>query len=197
MYLFTHAPTTYRRLLGVYSATFKRKPSEGVGHDLTNYSSLSSRFIAYLGSIRGEIRPGCRSRPQTMCTGFPSHQSGNRYTVPRTCRITAHPEGQRYARPPVSYKHQKLVATPGQRTRVVNKSSGVIFQGPMCGSNCNLNHTHRSRVLWTIPMKQPTMYSYMAFHRYLYQAYSTLPSLYRYDHFTLIHHPDEPDLTQL
>ena len=52
------------------SATFKRKPGEGVGHDLTNHTSLSSRFIAYSGSIRKEIRPGCRSRPQTMCTGF-------------------------------------------------------------------------------------------------------------------------------
>ena len=54
------------------SATFKRKPGEGVGHDLTNHTSLSSRFIAYSGSIRKEIRPGCRSRPQTMCAGFPS-----------------------------------------------------------------------------------------------------------------------------
>ena len=112
------------------SATFKRKPGEGVGHDLTNHTSLSSRFIAYSGSIRGEIRPGCRSRPQTMCTGFSSHQTGNRYTVPRTCRITTHPEGQRCARPPVSYKHQKLVATPGQRSRVINKPRGSIGFGP-------------------------------------------------------------------
>ena len=37
------------------SATFKRKPGEGVGHDLTNHTSLSSRFIAYSGSIRKEI----------------------------------------------------------------------------------------------------------------------------------------------
>src|SRR4051812_131102 len=54
------------------SATFKRKPGKGVGHDLTNHTSLSSRFIAYSGSIRKEIRPGCRSWPQTMCAGFPS-----------------------------------------------------------------------------------------------------------------------------
>ena len=52
--------------LGI-SATFKRKPGEGVGHDLTNHTSLSSRFIAYSGSIRKEIPLGCRSRPQTMC----------------------------------------------------------------------------------------------------------------------------------
>src|SRR6187399_237886 len=116
----------------MYSATFKRKPSEGVGHDLNNYSSLSSRFIAYLGSIRGEIRSGCRSRPQTMCTGFPSHQTGAQYTRPRTYRVTAHPEGQHCAGPPVSYKHQKLVATPGQRTRAVNKSRELGAPGAQC-----------------------------------------------------------------
>ena len=66
VYFFTHALTTYCRLHDMYSATFKRKPSEGVGHDLTNHTSLSSRFIAYSGSIRKDIRPGCRSRPQTM-----------------------------------------------------------------------------------------------------------------------------------
>ena len=66
VYLFTHALTTYRRLHNMYSATFKRKPSEGVGHDLTNHTSLSSRFIAYSGSIHEEIRPEFRSQPQTM-----------------------------------------------------------------------------------------------------------------------------------
>ena len=68
------------------SATFKRKPGEGVSHDLTNHTSLSSRFIAYSGSIRKEIRPGCRLRPQTMCAGFPSPPTGchlvHRTTVP-------------------------------------------------------------------------------------------------------------------
>ena len=66
VYFFTHALTTYRWLHDMYSATFKREPSEGAGHDLTNHTSLSSRFIAYSGSIGKEIRPGCRSRPQTM-----------------------------------------------------------------------------------------------------------------------------------
>ena len=86
VYFFTHAPTTYRHLHDMYSTTFKRKPSEGVGHDLTNHTSLSSRFIAYSGSIRKEIRPGCHSRPQMMCAGFPSPPSGSylvhRATVP-------------------------------------------------------------------------------------------------------------------
>ena len=40
VYFFTHALTTYRRLHDMYSATFKRKPCEGVGHDLTNRTSL-------------------------------------------------------------------------------------------------------------------------------------------------------------
>ena len=125
-HMFSPLSVCTRHVLGRLQA----KADVGLDHDLTNHSSLSSRFIAYLGSIRGEIWPGCRARPQTMCTGFPSHQTGNRYTVPRTCRITTHPEGQRCARPPVSYKHQKLVATPGQRSRVINKSRGSIGFGP-------------------------------------------------------------------
>src|SRR3954466_8105411 len=68
------------------SATFKRKPGEGVGHDLTNHTSLSSRFIAYLSSIRKEFHPKSPVRPQTMCAGFPSPPSGchlvHRATVP-------------------------------------------------------------------------------------------------------------------
>ena len=39
VYFFTHALTTYRRLHDMYSAAFKRKPSDGVGHDLTNHTS--------------------------------------------------------------------------------------------------------------------------------------------------------------
>ena len=40
VYFFIHAFTTYRRLHDMYSATFKRKPSEGVGHDLPKHLSL-------------------------------------------------------------------------------------------------------------------------------------------------------------
>ena len=32
--MFIHALVTYRRLHDMYSATFKRKPNEGVGHGL-------------------------------------------------------------------------------------------------------------------------------------------------------------------
>src|SRR5918994_688096 len=112
-----------------------------------------------------------------MCVGFLGYLTGIRYTLPRTYRITAHPAGQCCPQTPVSYKHQKLLATPGQRTRVDKKSSGVIFQGLMHGSSCILNHTYRSQCLRSASMKQPTMYSYMASHRYLYQIVFTTPLL--------------------
>ena len=40
VYFLTHALTTYRHLHDMYSATFKRKPDEGVGHGLPKQSSL-------------------------------------------------------------------------------------------------------------------------------------------------------------
>ena len=39
VYFFTHALATYRRLHDMYSATFKRKPNEGVGQDIPKHSS--------------------------------------------------------------------------------------------------------------------------------------------------------------
>src|SRR3954463_4640617 len=158
-----------RHVLGRLQA----KADVGVDHDLTNHTSLYSRFIAYSGSIHEEIRPEFRSQPQTMCAGFPGHQTGARYTVPRAYRNTAHPYGQRCMRPPAYYKHQKLLATPGQRMRGVSKSSGVIFQGPMCRSSCIMDQKHRTQFLRTASMRQPTMYSYMASHQYLYQIVFT------------------------
>ena len=70
VYFFIHALTTYRRLHDMYSATFKRKPNVGVGHDLPNHLSYQSRFIAYSGSIRRESGRGFHIRPRTMCAGF-------------------------------------------------------------------------------------------------------------------------------
>ena len=64
VYFFTHALTTYRRLHDMYSATFKRKPNVGVGHDLPNHLSLQSRFIAYSGSIRRESGRGFPYGPE-------------------------------------------------------------------------------------------------------------------------------------
>src|SRR3954470_10057827 len=107
------------------------------------------------------------------CVQGPRHQTGARLARPRAYCNTAHPYGQRCVRPPAYYKHQKLLATPGQRTRVIKKSSGVIFQGPMYGSSCFMDHKHRTQFLRTASMRQPTMYSYMASHRYLYQIVFT------------------------
>ena len=64
VYFFIHALTTYRRLHDMYSATFKRKPNVGVGHDLPNHLSLQSRFIAYSGSIRRESGRGFPYGPE-------------------------------------------------------------------------------------------------------------------------------------
>ena len=73
--------------------------------------------------------------PERCVQGSRGTKRASRYTMPRAYRITAHPSGQRCPPPPAYYKHQKLLATPGQRTRVIKKSSGVIFQGPMYGSS--------------------------------------------------------------
>ena len=59
--------------------------------------------------------------PDRCVQGSRVTKQATRYTGPRAYRITAHPLGQRYARPPAYYKHQKLLATPGQRTRAINK----------------------------------------------------------------------------
>src|SRR3954462_1831830 len=113
-------------------------------------------FIAYSGSIHEEIRPEFRSQPQTMCAGFPGHQTGARYTGPRAYRNTAHSDGQRCVRPPAYYKHQKLLATPEQRTRVIKKSSGVIFQGPMHGSSCFIDYKKKKHILQAAAIKKKT-----------------------------------------
>ena len=55
----------------------------------------------------------------------------------------------------------------------------------MHGSSWILNHAYRSQCLRLASMKQPTMYSYMASHRYLYQNVFTTHSHYRHNHFTL------------
>ena len=134
-YMFPPLSVCTRHVLGRLQA----KADVGVDHDLTNHTSLQSRFIAYSGSIRRESGRGFHLRPRTMCAGFPRHQTGVPVHLARAYRITAHPSGQRCARPPAYYKHQKLLATPGQRTTVNKKSSGVIFQGPTCGSSCSWN----------------------------------------------------------
>src|SRR4051812_30534119 len=59
------------------------------------------------------------------------------------------------------------------RGREGSVSRGDIFQGPTCGSSCFMDHKHRTQFLRMASMRQPTMYSYMASHRYLYQIVFT------------------------
>ena len=68
--------------------------------------------------------------PGRCVQGSRDTKRATRYTGPRAYRITAHPSGQRRPRPPAYYKHQKLRATPGQRTRVNKKPRGSIGFGP-------------------------------------------------------------------
>ena len=61
-----------------------------------------------------------------------------------------------------------------------------------------MDHKHRTQFLRTAAMRQPTMYSYMASHRYLYQIMFTHLALTPQDMFTSFQFiPDESDLTQL
>ena len=68
----------------------------------------------------------------------------------------------------------------------------------MCGSIESLDNIHRTQGLRTVPVRQPTMYSYMASHRYLYQIVFTHLAHTQYDMFATFQFiPDESDLTQL
>ena len=61
-----------------------------------------------------------------------------------------------------------------------------------------MDHKHRTQFLRTAAMRQPTMYSYMASHRYLYQIVFTHLAHTQQDMFTHLRFiPDESDLTQL
>ena len=90
------------------------------------------------------------SRDTKWALGIPGHSVST--ALQPTPRVSA-----THGRQHITYKHQKLVATPGQRTRGVNKSSGVIFQGPMCGSSRFMDHKHRTQFLRTVSMRQPTI----------------------------------------
>ena len=67
--------------------------------------------------------------PNDVCR-VPEHQTGD--SVHRATSLPHHspPLGQHCPRPPAYYKHQKLRATPGQRTRVIKKPRGSIGFGP-------------------------------------------------------------------
>ncbi|KNE87256.1 hypothetical protein PSTG_19363 [Puccinia striiformis f. sp. tritici PST-78] len=91
-----------------------------------------------------------------MCAGFPVTKRATRYTGPRAYRITAHP----------------LVSAVHGLQKTTNTRNYVQL----------LDRGQGSQFLGTVSMKQPTMYSYMASHRYLYQnvfnTSLTLPHVY-------------------
>ena len=74
--------------------------------------------------------------PERCAQGSRDTKRVTRYTVPRAYQITAHPSGQRCAGPPAYYKHQKLLATLGQRTGGLISRAGHLSI-PMCVSSCS------------------------------------------------------------
>src|SRR3954464_12869565 len=94
VYFFTHSP-----LIALYtsctSATFKRKPGEGVGHDLTNQQvSRPGLSPIRVPSARRSGR-GVAHGPKQCVQGSRAHQPGaTRYTGPRVPSLSqAHPVG--------------------------------------------------------------------------------------------------------
>ena len=66
------------------------------------------------------------------------------------------------------------------------------------GSIIRNSNTIGTQFLRTVPMKQPAMYSYIAFHRYLYQIrFHTFSFVTRTHSSIHVHHQDETDLRQL
>src|SRR4051812_13723895 len=117
------------------SADFKRKPTWVWTTSYLNTQVSSPGLSPIRVPSAGSPAEVSTNDPERCEQGSRDTKRANWYIMPRAYRNTAHPDGQRCVRPPAYYKHQKLLATPGQRTRVDKKSSGVISQGPMCGSN--------------------------------------------------------------
>src|SRR3954468_18592938 len=116
---------TLSPLTAVYT-TCTRQPSSGSPARVSATAYLNTEVSSPgLSPIRvPSMRRSGRSfahSPKRCVQGSRDTKRANRYTVPRAYRNTAHPYGQRCVRPPAYYKHQKLLATPGQRTRVIKK----------------------------------------------------------------------------
>ena len=124
---------TLSPLTAVYT-TCTRQPSSGSPTWVSATAYLNTRVSSPgLSPIRvPSMRRSGRSFAHSpkRCEQGSVTQTGARFTRPRAYRITAHPYGQRCAQPPAYYKHQKLLATPGQRTRVIKKPRGSIGFGP-------------------------------------------------------------------
>src|SRR3954471_477042 len=122
---------TLSPLIVVYT-TCTRQPSSGSPARVSATAYLNTQVSSPGLSPIQVPSAGSRAEVSTngpeRCVQGPRHQTGTRLARPRAYRNTAHPYGQRCVLPPTYYKHQKLLATPGQRTRVVKKSSGSYFR---------------------------------------------------------------------
>ena len=123
---------TLSPLIAVYT-TCTQQPSSGSPARVSATAYLLKSLVQVYRLFRFHpqgVRPRFpHTAPNDVC-GVPRHQTGARHARPRAYCITAHPSGQRCPRPPAYYKHQKLLATPGQRTRVIKKPRGSIGFGP-------------------------------------------------------------------
>jgi hypothetical protein len=124
---------TLSPLTAVYT-TCTRQPSSGSPTWVSATACLNTRVSSPgLSPIRvPSMRRSGRSfahSPKRCEQG--SVTPNGRPVYPATC-LPHHspPLGQRCPRPPAYYKHQKLRATPGQRTRVIKKPRGSIGFGP-------------------------------------------------------------------
>ena len=129
VYFVTHALTTYRRC-----TMCTRQPSSGSPTWVSAIAYLNTQVSSPGLSLFRFHPQGVRPRfphtaPNDVCR-VPGHQTGD--SVHRATSLPHHspPLGQRCPWPPAYYKHQKLRATPGQRTRVIKKPRGSIGFGP-------------------------------------------------------------------
>ena len=132
-----------------------------------------------------------------MCAGFQAHHPGATwYTVPLPTATEPTSQVSAIHGLQHDYKHQKLLATPGPSTRRLISRAGSYFRAQhVVVSHLGL-HT-RNSVPKDVPMKQPAMYSYTAFHRYLYQIkFNTRPLLTEDIHIS-VHLPDDRPYTTL
>ena len=116
--------------LTVVYTTCTRQPSSGSPARVSSTTYLNTQ-VSSPGYRLFRFHPqGVRPRFPHMAPNdvnrVPRRQTGARHTRPRAYSITVHPSGQRCPRPPAYYKHQKLLATPGQRTRVIKKPRGSV-----------------------------------------------------------------------
>ena len=70
---------------------------------------------------------------------------------------------------PTNTRNQLQLLDRGQEQLI----SRAIGFGPNAWQQLFMEHKHRTQFLRTVSMRQPTMYSYMASHRYLYQIVFT------------------------